>query len=143
MVVTSLLIAITASMPAAMADDEGLEPPMYKTHLPPITEVTILESGVTYPASPEAAKECSSFKLSPQEIRDYIGKAAEVAKHDYLHVLDWSPCSTNGTVTFENGVTGTWEIQQYRAGSLSLSNGRTMYLYCPQCQAKNFPAADR
>lgn len=142
MVIASLLIAIASSMPVAMADDEGLVPPMHDAHLPPITDVTILKSGVTYPASPEAAKECSSFELSPQEARAYISKAAEVAKHDWLHVLDWSPCSTTGKVTFKNGVTGTWEIQKYRAGSLTLSNGRTLYLYCPRCHAKAFPPVD-
>jgi hypothetical protein len=56
-------------------------------------------------------------------------------------MLDWSPCYASGEVTFKNGLTGIWAIQQYRAGSLKLSNGRTYYLYCPQCQAKAFPAA--
>jgi len=142
MVIASLIVAMTASLPAAMADGDGLEPPMHNPHLPPVAEVTILKSGVTLPESPEATKECSAFKLSPQEVRAYISNASEVVKHDYAEVLDWSPCSTNGTVAFQNGVTGTWEIQKYRAGTLTLSNARTLYLYCPQCQAKAFPAAD-
>jgi hypothetical protein len=56
-------------------------------------------------------------------------------------MLDWSPCYASGEITFKNGIRGTWAIQQYRAGSLKLSNGRTFYLYCPQCQAKVFPSA--
>jgi len=139
MVIASLTVAMMASIPTVMADGGGLEPPMHNPHLPPVSAITIVKSGVTFSASPEATKECSAFKLSPQEIRAYISNASEVVKHDYSEVLDWSPCSTNGKVTFKNGVTGTWEIQQYRAGSLKLNNGRTLYLYCPQCQAKAFP----
>ncbi len=81
--------------------------------------------------------------LSHQEIRAYIGKASEVAEHDFHHMLDWSPCHASGEVSFKNGVTGTWAIQRYRAGSLTLSDGRTLYLYCPRCQAKAFPPVDK
>ena len=115
---------------------------MRKTHLPPISTVTIRHSGATSPASAEPPAQCAEFKLSYQEISGYIGKAAEVAEHDYLHMLDWSPCYASGEVAFKNGVKGIWTIQQYRAGSLKLSNGRTLYLYCPRCQAKAFPPVD-
>jgi hypothetical protein len=118
------------------------EPKMRKTHLPPISTVTIRNNGATSPASGEPAEQCASFKLTSQEIGEYISKAAEVAEHDYFHMLDWSPCHASGEVTFKNGVTGTWTIQQYRAGSLKLSSGRTLYLYCPRCHAKAFPPAD-
>ncbi len=115
---------------------------MRKTHLPPISTVTIRNNGATVAASEEPAEQCAQFKLSYQEIGEYIGKAAEVAEHDYFHMLDWSPCYANGDVTFKNGVTGTWSIQQYRAGSLRLSSGRILYLYCPRCHAKAFPPVD-
>lgn len=142
MVVALLIFAVMTSASLAMDDGSGIEPKMRNTHLPPITALTIENSGATSPASGEPAEQCTDFKLSPQEIREYIGKAAEVAEHDYFHMLDWSPCHTSGKITFKNGVTGIWSIQQYRAGSLKLSNGRTLYLYCPQCQAKAFPATD-
>lgn len=127
----------------ATDDGSGTEPKMRKAHLPPISTVTIRNSGAKSAASGEPAEQCADFKLSYQEIREYIGKAAEVAEHDYFHMLDWSPCYASGEVAFKNGVTGIWAIQQYRAGSLKLSNGRTLYLYCPQCQAKAFPSADK
>jgi hypothetical protein len=142
MVVVSLLFAVTASASAAMDDGSGAEPNMRTTHLPPISTVTIRNNGATSPASDEPAPECAGFKLSYQEIREYIGQAAEVAEHDYFHMLDWSPCHASGEVTFRNGSTGIWAIQQYRAGSLRLSNGKTLYLYCPRCQAKAFPSPD-
>ena len=142
MVIAALIFAVTASASAATADGSGTEPKMRQPHLPPISTVTIRNSGATSPASGEPVEQCADFKLSYQEIRAYIGKAAEVAEHDYFHMLDWSPCYASGEVTFKNGVTGTWAIQQYRAGSLKLSNGQTLYLYCPQCRAKVFPSAN-
>ncbi|NHZ32810.1 hypothetical protein [Massilia rubra] len=143
MVIAPLLFALAASASVATADGSGTEPKMRNAHLAPITTVTIENNGATSPASKEPAEQCADFKLSSQEVRKYIGKAAEVAEHDYLHMLDWSPCHASGKVTFKGGVTGTWEIQQYRAGSLKLSNGRTVYLYCPQCKAKAFPAVEK
>jgi hypothetical protein len=142
MVIASLIFAVTASAFVATDDGSGTEPKMRQTHLPSISTVTVRNSGATSPASGEPVEQCTDFKLSYQEIREYIGKAAEVAEHDYFHMLDWSPCYASGEVTFKNGVTGIWAIQQYRAGSLKLSNGRTLYLYCPRCQAKAFPSSD-
>jgi hypothetical protein len=142
MVIAALIFAATASAAAATDDGSGTEPKMRKTHLPPISTVTIRNSGAMSPASGGPAEQCANFTLSYQEIREYIDKAAEVAEHDNFHMLDWSPCYASGEVAFKNGVTGIWAIQQYRGGSLKLSNGRTLYLYCPRCQAKAFPSAD-
>lgn len=139
MVIASLIFAVAASTIAATGDGSGTEPKMRKTHLSPISTVTIRTSGATAPSSREPAEQCANFRLSYQEIREYINRAAEVTEHDYFHMLDWSPCYVSGDIAFQDGVTGSWSIQQYRAGSLRLSNGKTLYLYCPQCQAKAFP----
>jgi len=141
MVIRALILAMAMNS-ALAADDSGITPQMHDAHLPQIVAVTIVKSGVTSAASPESAEQCKNFKLSPQEIRAYIGKAGEVSREDYFHMLDWSPCSTSGDVTFKNGLKGRWTIQQYRAGSLELSTGRTLFLYCPQCRATKFPTAD-
>lgn len=143
MVVAALLFAMVTNASLATGDGSGTEPRMRKTHLPPISTVTIRNKGATSPASGEPVERCASFTLSYQEIGEYSGKAAEVAEHDYFHMLDWSPCYASGEVTFKNGVTGTWAIQQYRTGSLRLSSGRTFYLYCPRCQVKAFPPMDQ
>ena len=52
-------------------------------------------------------------------------------------MLDWSPCFASGKVHFADGRTGTWAVQQYRAGTLDL-DGTTIYLYCANCKAKPF-----
>lgn len=138
MVVASFIFVVTTSTSLATGDGSATEPKMRKTHLPSVSAVTIQNNGATSPASSQPSTQCAGFKLSKQEIREFLGKAAEVAEHDYFHMLDWSPCYANGEVTFKNGVTGIWAIQQYRAGSLKLSNGQTFYLYCPRCRAKAF-----
>lgn len=139
MVIIPLFFAMTASMSLATDGNSDIEPNLRKTNLPPISTITIRNSGTTFPIAGEVKEQCSDFKLSYQEIHTYIGHASEIAEHDYFHMLDWSPCHASGEIAFRNGVTGTWAIGQYRAGSLKLSNGRTLYLYCPQCQAKAFP----
>jgi len=142
MVIASLILAVAAGASPSTVDGAGTEPNTGKTQLPPISTITIRNSGTTSPASHETANQCTDFKLSHHEIRAYIARASQVTQHDYLHMLDWSPCHASGEITFNNGVTGTWAIQQYRAGSLKLSDGRTLYLYCPRCQAKAFPLTD-
>jgi len=142
MVMASLMFAITVSALIAADDASGTEPTLRKTHLPAISTITIRNSGTTSHASDEPAEQCTNFKLSHQEIHAYISNASEVAEHDYFHMLDWSPCHASGEITFRNGLSGAWDIQQHRAGSLQLSNGRTLYLYCPRCQAKAFPPVD-
>jgi hypothetical protein len=143
MVVTSFIFALMASASLAVDDDLSTEPRTRKTHLPPIRTLTIRKNGATSAASGDSAKQCADFKLSNQEIRAYFGKAAEVAEHDYFHMLDWSPCYASGQVVFKNRITGIWTIHQYRGGSLTLNNGRILFLYCPLCQARAFPSADK
>lgn len=140
--VALLILAMITSTSQANDGGAGIEPKTRATHLPAITALTLSNNGVTSPASGEPVAQCATFKLSDQEVRDYIGKAAAVTEQDYFHMLDWSPCYASGTVTFKNGVTGDWSIQQYRAGSLVLNNGQTLYLYCPECQANAFQASD-
>lgn len=142
MVAASLFFALVVSASIAAGDNSGTEPNMRKTHFPVISIITIRNNGATSSASEGPAEHCASFKLSYQEISEYMGKAAEVAEQDYFHMLDWSPCYASGEVTFKNGITGTWAIQQYRAGLLKLNDGRTFYLYCPRCYAKAFPPVD-
>lgn len=142
MVNALVMFAVMATASAAMDNGSGTEPKVRKTQLPPISTITIRNSGAKSPASNEPSEQCADFKLSYQEVREYIRKAAQVAEHDYFHMLDWSPCHASGEVAFKGGVTGVWAIQQYRAGSLKLSDGRTIYLYCPRCKAEAFSPAD-
>lgn len=126
------------------AADAGTVPLMRDPKLPAILSVTIKENGATSPAADPSTESCKSFILSKHDIREYFQKAQEVSQHDYYHMLDWSPCYASGTIEFKGGMTGVWGIQQYRAGSLRLSNGKERFLYCPTCRAQALqPEASR
>lgn len=114
---------------------------MHPTNLSAIIEITIKENGATSPASSESSETCKTFVLTKEEVRAYLRQAGEVTHHDYLHMLDWSPCYASGSVSFSNGMTGNWGINQFKAGSLQTSDGRHIYLYCPSCRAKTFSEA--
>lgn len=138
--VSGLVIAITLlSGPQELEDD--IAPLMKETGLPKIASVRIAENGAVAPAAADISLNCSAFQLRKKDVVEYLRKAKEVSQADYLHTLDWSPCFASGTVTFANGLTGTWGIQQLRAGSLKFTDGRTLYLYCPTCRSRVFRRA--
>jgi hypothetical protein len=106
--------------------------------LPQIRAVEVKENGATSPAAGEPDPQCKSFRLSKANVIEYLRRAQLVSEHDYFHALDWSPCFASGNVYFEGGLKGVWGVQQYRAGSLKLSDGREFYLYCTKCKARHF-----
>ncbi len=106
--------------------------------LPSIRAIKIKENGATSPAAETVEPQCKRFRLTQSNVIDYLRTAQVVTEHDFLHALDWSPCFASGTVYFEGGMSGVWGVQQYRAGSLKLSDGRDLYLYCPKCKSRRF-----
>lgn len=123
---------------AVVVGDQQVE--VAPLRLPGISRLAIVENGATAPAAQEAQPQCAKFRLGARDVREYLRVAQVVSQHDYLHALDWSPCFASGTVWFANGLTGVWGIQQFRAGSLKLSDGRELFLFCPQCRSRAFPA---
>lgn len=138
--VSGLFLAISLlAGPQEFEDD--IKPLTTETRLPKVTTVKITENGAVAPAAADISLNCSAFHLSKKDVVEYLRKAREVSQADYLHTLDWSPCFASGTVSFANGLRGTWGIQQLRAGSLKLNDGRMLYLYCPTCRAPAFARA--
>lgn len=137
LVVTCDLVA-TESSQTVVAGEQQVE--VAPLRLPGISRLVIVENGATAPAVQEAQPQCAKFRLGARDVREYLRVAQVVSQHDYLHALDWSPCFASGTVLFGNGLTGVWGIQQFRAGSLKLSDGRELFLFCPQCRSRAFPA---
>lgn len=138
-----LLIAIGVMLSSNVAQGDGIEPEMRDPKLSAIKSISIRENAARSPAASGSEEQCGGFVLTIGEVKDYLLAAREVTQDDYLHMLDWSPCYASGDVLFENGMTGVWGIQQLRAGSLSLSSGRKIYLYCPHCRARSFEPRDR
>lgn len=136
----ALAIGIMVASSAAQAD--GIEPEMRDPKLPVIKSIDIKENGARSPAARESDEQCGQFVLTKAEVKRYLRAAREVTQDDYLHMLDWSPCYASGDVLFADGMTGAWGIQQFRAGSLTLSSGRIIYFYCPKCRARAFERND-
>lgn len=137
-----VLIAIGIIVVSNVAQADGIEPDMRDPKLPAIKSVNIRENAARSPAARGSEEQCGRFVLTKAEVKDYLSAAREVTRDDYLHMLNWSPCYASGDVLFANGRTGVWGIQQLRAGSLSLSSGRIIYLYCPDCKARSFDPRD-
>lgn len=141
MVTIFVLIAIgMVASDAAHAD--GIEPETRNPKLPAIKSVEIKENAARSPAARASDEQCGNFVLTKADVRGYLRAAREVTQDAYLHMLDWSPCYASGNVLFADGVTGVWGIQQLRAGSLTLKDGRIIYLYCPNCRARAFERND-
>jgi hypothetical protein len=107
--------------------------------LPTVRRIAIAENGASAPAANDVQTTCAKFGVDARDVQHYLRLAQVVSEHDYLHTLDWSPCYASGTVVFANGLQGVWGIQQLRAGSLKLNDGRELYLFCPQCKSRAFP----
>lgn len=133
LIAVTLLLSLAGTTEPAQAD---VVPKMRDPKLPAVLTVTINENGATSPAAGSSNEGCGSFILRERDVLEYLHKAKAVTQHDYFHMLDWSPCYASGIVTFKNGATGTWGIQQFRSGSLRLSTGKQYFLYCPTCRAR-------
>ena len=131
-----LFYAALFSISCALAD--GLEPKQTQVKFGQIRSVQITSQGLASATSADEPKGCAQFTLSKSEVISYLKNSGSITEQDYLHLIDWSVCTSTGKVVFSNGLTGVWTIQKYRGGSLNLSNGKTVYLYCTKCKGVNF-----
>ena len=114
------------------------EPSLCPLQLPKINKVTIVENAAKSPAEKDIAVTCASFSVNEEQVRRYFSMAKVTDESDAHHTLDWSPCYASGKILFSDGSTGDWNLSQFRAGSLVVSAGKKMFLYCPQCKFKPF-----
>jgi len=114
---------------------EDIEPRTYPLQLSKIINISITHSGMTSPAVDDPEKyNCSDFVLSAAEVNDFFNDTMMVHENDYRHMLDWSPCYIEGRMDFSDGTSAVWAIHQFKAGSIVLDSGETVYLYCPNCK---------
>ena len=131
-------VAIAVMMVSIVAQADGLEPDTSDPKLPAIKSIEIKKVAGRSPVARDSDEQCGQFVLSKAEVQRFFRVARAVTQHDYLHMLDWSPCYVSGKLIFADGQTAIWGINQRRAGSLTLSTGRIIYLYCLSCAARGF-----
>lgn len=114
------------------------EPPLCPLHLQKISSVTIVENAAKAPVEPDKSVACDRFLLEEQHVRRYFAKARSTSGNDAHHTLDWSPCYASGKITFSDGRSAEWTMDQLRQGSLVMDDGKKTVLYCPDCKFKPF-----
>jgi len=85
----------------------------------------------------ETLEDCAKFKLSKQDVRDFLRRAEQIDYERFSYYLA-SRCYAMGEIAFANGDRGTWRIDFERRGVLNLSSGRKLYFFCSRCTSKAF-----
>ncbi|MCA8492213.1 hypothetical protein OHZ10_14780 [Burkholderia arboris] len=86
----------------------------------------------------ETADTCRTFVLRQADVRAFFKRASRVTERAYSHDLDAANCYAEGKARVAGGGSAKWRIDQARRGFISMPDGRTIYLYCPKCQADVF-----
>lgn len=133
-----ILLSMLLSTCALADQNTGTEPLTYPLEIGTIITIKINGIGLTAPTSEGTQNDCDQFILTEQEVKDFFNATRTVREPDYRHMLDWSPCYVKGSLTLADGSTASWAIHRFRAGSLILNSGETIYLYCPQCRGTAF-----
>ena len=103
----------------------------------PVKKVVVIENGMKSEAGKGMPDDCTKFKVTEKDIKEYFSKAIVVSAGAYMHEINWSPCYANGTTEFANGKSGKWGVQQYRAGYLYM-DGKIYHFDCQRCRSKVF-----
>lgn len=108
-----------------------------------IRSVTIRENGAwnRNTSSHQTPQACGAFVLKEEDVRDYFRSAARIppSLHGYLPS---SSCYAAGDIVFASGASGTWYIDSWRRGELTLGDGRKAYFYGLKARAGVFATAD-
>ncbi|MDO7840890.1 hypothetical protein [Sphingomonas immobilis] len=124
-----LLLALAGAHPSCTEGTEEV-PPLCPANIPAIRAVIVERSGKGDHIEDDERLDCSSFRLSAPEVRRYFRDARRVNPQAADATLDRSPCYVAGRVTFANGQTGKWRIEQYKVGRLTIGK-RSLLLYAP------------
>jgi hypothetical protein len=76
---------------------------------------------------------CSAFRLSEEQVREFVRAAREVDVRSYAADLEYAPCSVEGSLTLNNGLDAKWEIEMSRRGRVVFEDEHIMLLHCPGC----------
>jgi hypothetical protein len=133
-----LITALAIAPVCVYALADGTEPKTSAFRLPVIKQIVIQTQGSANQKSDDEPKGCAHFRLTKNEVLQYLRAARAIDHNDFLHTIDWSPCAVSGTVALADGRTGEWSIHKLRGGSLKLSDGTEFFLYCAKCNGKKF-----
>ena len=140
-VVASMLLCVAASAAQAHGGctaGSEFEPPLCPLVLPAIRQIAITENAAKSPAEKDPAIRCDGFRLHEAQVRRYLARAKTTTARAAHFTLDWSPCYAAGNVTFSDGRSGRWRVDQFRSGTLTLGDGEPVVLFCARCRFRPF-----
>lgn len=76
---------------------------------------------------------CSTFRLTNEQISRFITIADEVDVRSYAADLEYAPCSVEGTLMLNNGLSAKWEIEMSARGRVVFEDDHIMLLHCTRC----------
>jgi|WetSurMetagenome_2_1015567.scaffolds.fasta_scaffold773844_1 hypothetical protein len=134
------LLAMHASAGGNASNDEDDYGPIKPYKVTAIKSVVIKNNAAwtddVY--SDETPEDCSKFKLSERDVRDFFRRARQIDHETYGAAYLASRCYATGEIVFANRDRGIWRIDFERRGALKLSDGRQFYLFCSTCRSKAY-----
>ena len=126
-----ILVLLAALMPAGLA----ARPTSLRIRSVTVTRDAIwhADPGQQTPAS------CADFRLSGGAALRWFTQAREVAQHEWLHELDWTQCSAEGTLRTSDGRTLKWELDQAGRARIIVSPTVSVLLGGPELPMRRRP----
>lgn len=138
MVRCAILFALAVAVPACAPAQEEKNASSAAQSARAIVTITTNGGRSDSISGDETAEQCTAFRLTPDQVRDYFARATTVEDRAYNHDLDMSRCYVAGTIRLPDGDGGTWAIDQARRGYLARADGSHRYMVCTDCPAPPF-----
>ncbi|CAN7537031.1 hypothetical protein LJR039_003707 [Pseudorhodoferax sp. LjRoot39] len=113
-------------------------PALCTVSLPAIKRVVIERNARASPSDGAEPSDCSRFRLSPRQVRRFFALVRRIDDPNPEHAMDRGPCHAEGRVTFADGRTGHWRIEQTGSATLSVGNDAPLALMCVRCNWSPF-----
>jgi hypothetical protein len=93
--------------------------------------ITLSHVRVEQRGSDEPAAFCANFTLSPEQVRQFFSRSAELPATAY-HDLDYLPCYVKGSARM-HGKKVRWEIRAGGTAEIAVDGGKTRLFGCRNC----------
>ena len=106
-----------------------------------IRGVTVTRDAIWHadPNGQQTPESCAGFRLSSRAALRWFTRAREVAQHQWLHELDWTQCSAEGTLRTSDGRTLKWELDQAGRARIIVSPTAFVFLGGPELPMRRRP----
>ncbi|HEY0205424.1 MAG TPA: hypothetical protein VGC15_14870, partial [Acetobacteraceae bacterium] len=106
-----------------------------------IRGVTVTRDAIWHadPNGRQTPESCAGFRLSSRAALRWFTRAREATQHEWLHELDWTQCSAEGTLHTSDGRTLKWELDQAGRARIIVSPTAFVFLGGPELPRRRRP----